>query len=310
MSLNADTILERLHLINQARRWRIFALVVLAVSLFIVFEKFSPLDSSGLSSNHIARFQLSEMIVDDKEREALLEEIAEDDDIKALILEINSPGGTTVASEQLYLDLREIAAKKPVIASLQSMATSGAYMAAIAADHIVARRGTITGSVGVIMQAAEFTNLAENLGITPIIVRSGTLKAVPNPLEKMSEPTETMLKGLIDSFFDYFISLVAERRNLTAEQRTVIADGRVVSATQAITLNLVDEIGGEKQALAWLQKTHNLSAELDIRDYEVPEEENPFEQLLKSAFGESISSRMGFPALDGLMAIWHPSMAH
>lgn len=307
MSLNADIMLERIHLKNQARRWRMVAFAIALATAFIIFYKFYDRFESGNFAGHaIARFALDEVIFDDVKRSKLMKEIAEDDSYKALILRIDTPGGTTVGSEQLFLELRKIAEKKPVVATMRSIATSGGYMAAVGADYIVAREGTLTGSVGVIMQTAEITELAEKIGIKPIVVRSGALKATPTPIEKFDENTRTMLEGIIQDFYQYFINLVKERRGLSDEQVAYISDGRVVSARQALNNNLIDEIGGEDEALAWLKETHQINTDLEIVDVEIPKEENPIQQLFESAFKGTILENLTIP-LDGLVSIWHPA---
>ena len=307
MALNADILLERIHLKNQARRWRLVALVVAVLAALFLFQKFSKGGGLPLSQDHIARITLDEIIFDDVKRDELLQEIEDDDDIKAVIMRIDSPGGTTVGSEEIYLRLRRIAKKKPVVAAMRSAATSGGYMAAIGADYIVAREGTITGSIGVIMQSAEITELAKKIGIKPIVIRSGELKARPTPAEKMTPKAKKMLEGIIDDFFQYFIGLVKTRRALSDEQVAVISDGRVVSARQAVKLNLIDAIGGELELLAWLKQHKKLDDTLEIRDYEVPEEDGSLKELLSGAMAGTIFENLMSLPLDGLVSIWHPS---
>ncbi len=307
MALNADMLLERIHLKNQARRWRLVAIIIAIIAAIVFFEKMGKLNNFVNIQSHIARFEIDEIIFDEPKRLDLLDEIKDDDSIKALILRIDSPGGTTVGSEALYLKLREIAAKKPVVATLRSMATSGGYMAAIGADYILAREGTITGSVGVIMQSAEMTELAEKLGIKPIVVRSGALKASPTPFEKLTPDVREMLDGVIQDFFDYFIGLVAERRQLTPEQIAYISDGRVVSTRQALNAHLIDAIGGESEAKQWLEKNHEIAVTLDVRDYEVPEEKSAFKEIFDGAVAGTIFENLNAASLDGLVSIWHPT---
>lgn len=306
MALNADMLLERIHLKAQARRWRLVALVVAILAAIVMFQKFGKSSGISIMQDHIARVVLDEVIFDDIERIDMLNEIAEDETVKAVILRIDSPGGTTVGSEEIYLKLREIAKTKPIAATLRSMATSGGYMAAVGADYIVAREGTLTGSVGVIMQSAEMTELAEKIGVKPIVVRSGALKASPTPLEKMKPEVRTMLEGIIDDFFQYFIEVVTTRRGLNAEQVATISDGRVVSARQALKLNLIDKIGGEDDVLKWLNTKHKVNMELEIRDYKVVEDENPLKELLSSSVKGTIFENLSSASLDGLVSIWHP----
>lgn len=308
MALNADTLLDRIYLKNQARRWRIIALVLGLVCLLVLVSKTNDF-SSKLEGEHIARLTVEDVIEDDAKRHELLKEIAEDDQVKALILRMDSPGGGTVGSEEIYLDLRAVAKKKPVICTMRSYATSGGYLAAIGADYILAREGTITGSIGVIMQTAEITSLAQKLGIKPITVKSGNMKASPNPFEVFSEKDRVLVQGIISDFYDYFINLVKKRRKMTDEQIAAIADGRVVSARTALKLNMIDAIGGEKEALEWLEKEHQIDPSLDILDKEAEEDKPTMETLLEGYASKIITNNL-LVKLDGLVSIWQPAALH
>lgn len=308
MALNADTLLDRIYLKNQARRWRIIALVLGLVCLLVLVCKTNDF-SSKLEGEHIARLTVEDVIEDDAKRHDLLKEIAEDDQVKALILRMDSPGGGTVGSEEIYLDLRAVAKQKPVICTMRSYATSGGYLAAIGADYILAREGTITGSIGVIMQTAEITSLAQKLGIKPITVKSGNMKASPNPFEVFSEKDRVLVQGIISDFYDYFIDLVQKRRKMTDEQIAAIADGRVVSARTALKLNMIDAIGGEKEALEWLEKEHQIDPSLDILDKKI-EEDKPSMQTLLEGYASKIITNNLLVKLDGLVSIWQPAALH
>ncbi len=305
MALNADTLLDRIYLKNQARRWRMIAMIVGLITCLLLVQRFGNLEST-LSGDHIARYSLDEVIYDDTKRHDLLKEIAEDDRVKALILLVDTPGGSTVGSEQVYLDIREIAKKKPVVCTMRTYATSGGYLAAIGADYIVAREGTITASIGVILQSAEVTELAEKLGIKPFTVKSGTMKGSPTPFEPFTDKERSMLQNVIQDFYSYFINLVKTRRKLTDEQVAAISDGRVVSAREALKLHLIDAIGGEKEALAWLEKEHQIDPEMEIKDVKVKEDKPSIEELLQHYTSSVFLDRL-LVKLDGLVSIWQPA---
>lgn len=308
MPLNADSLLERIHLKTQARRWRVAAIVIALLCVVLLTRDYLSVDRGlGLSGQHIARYTVEDVIFDDVDRHELLQEIVENDSVKALIVRIDTPGGTTVGSEQLYQDLREIAQNKPVVAVMRSLATSGGYLAAIGADYIIASEGTITGSVGVIMQSAEVTDMVKKLGITPVTLRSGDLKASPNPLEKTSRKAEKMLMSVINDFFEHFLNLVQTRRKMSDEDIKTIADGRIVSARQALELQMIDEIGGEKQAMLWLTDQHKIAKGVPVIDYETKEEEFPLQELFKNSISGFFPDQ-GILALDGLAAIWQPNI--
>jgi len=192
----------------------------------------------------------------------MFEEIADDPDVEALIVNITSPGGTFGGGEAYFKVLRQISDSKPVVAIMGDLATSGAYMTAIAADRIYASRGTITGSVGVIMQSANITGLLDKLGIEPEIIKSGPAKAVPNPMEQLSPDSRAQLQGIIDELQGMFLQMVSDRRGQSvAELNAVIGDGRILTGTAAADAGLIDEVGDENDARLWLQSAHDVSTD-------------------------------------------------
>jgi len=306
MALNADTLLDRMHLKSQAQRWRIIALAVGLSAILLLLGNIGGV-TPGLNNNYIARFTVEDVIVDDVERQTLLRELAEDDNVKAVILRMDSPGGTTVGSDQLYRDIRAIAEHKPVVCTMRSYATSGGYLASLGADYIFANHGTLTGSIGVILQTAEVTKLIEKIGVTPITVKSGPLKGSPTMFEKFTPDQEALLKSIINDFQDYFLGLVKERRKLTDAQLKNIADGRVVSAPTALELHLIDAIGGEDEALKWLEKEHDISADLDVKDVELSEEEPSIKKFVGSYASQALLNH-DLTQLDGLISVWQPAL--
>ncbi len=312
MALNADTLLDRIYLKNQARRWRAIAFALGLIALFVFAERFTDV-KSALTGDHIARLTVEDVIYDDIKRHELMAEIAEDDSIKAVILRVNSPGGTTVGSDQIYHDLREIAKHKPVVCTMRTYATSGGYLSAIGADYIIANQGTLTGSIGVIMQTANVTSLIDKLGVKAITVRSGALKGSPSPFEPFTNSERTLIEGVIDDFYQYFLSLVKKRRKLTDEQTAVVADGRVVSAGEALKLGLIDAIGDEKEALEWLAKEHKIDAEMEIIEAKPKEDSPPLDGFFENIASRTISGffkENALVKLDGLVSIWQPALLH
>ncbi|NBX03468.1 MAG: S49 family peptidase [Alphaproteobacteria bacterium] len=176
MALNADTLLDRIYLKSQLARWRVLAVVFAALALIAVVERTSI--NSPIEKDFVARITFDGIIGDDQEIYNLIDEVAENPKAKAVVLWLDTPGGSAVGGEEVFLRLRALAAKKPVVAVMRSVAASAGYMIALGADHIVAREGTITGSIGVIIEAAEITELAKKIGIEPMIIKSAPLKAV------------------------------------------------------------------------------------------------------------------------------------
>ncbi len=292
-----DLLLDRQKLKRQLGLWKILAVLGLMLALF-TFSKMMPA-SIAKHEHFIGRYAIADIIMEDRERLDLLEEVKENTNIAALIVTINSPGGSAVGGQELYDALRSVAAVKPVVVVMQSVAASAAYLTALGADHILAREGTLTGSVGVILETAEISRLVEKIGITPITVKSGSLKAEPSFLNKASPEAIASLQGVIAEFHRYFVGLVGERRGLSAEQLNVVADGRVVSGSQALALKLIDGLGGESEALAWLAKEKNIDTTLPVESIE--DKKTPADWL--SEFSAST-------ALAWVQHLWPEALGH
>lgn len=309
MPLSADTLIDRMQLKRQLTRWRLIAVATVVLSLLFIVEMTTETrhKGTGLRQDFIARLNIEGVIMDDPDRDQLLADIQENKHAKALIVRIDSPGGSAIGGQELYLKLKEIAKDKPVVAVMRSIAASAAYMTALGADRIYAREGTITGSIGVLIQTAEFTGLAEKLGITPITVKSAPLKASPSPLEKYKPEDAVPLQNMIDDFFGYFVGLVQERRGLTHEAALKVSDGRIFSGMEATKLKLVDQLGGEDEAVQWLREQKGISPSLDVREVKVEKEDSGLiEKLVDSAATKVLPE--GIAGLDGLVAIWHPAV--
>lgn len=301
MHPHADVLLDRQRLKRQLTRWKLVGVACILIVLAVIAGG----RKDGLSlptTPYIARYTLEGIITDDRDVLELLEEIRTDKQAKALILYVDSPGGTAVGGERLYTKLREIGVEKPVVTVMRTLATSAAYMAALGTDHIVASEATITASIGVLMESAEFTGMAEKLGVTPISVKSGTLKASPGPLEKASPEAIAAVKVVIMDFYDFFLRLVKERRGLNDTQIQAIADGRIVSGRQALELKLIDTLGGEAEALDWLVNERKIDGGLPVEDVEPEPAPGQWLERLGSSVNGMI--RQQLPLSGGLMAVW------
>lgn len=261
---------------ERRRRWRrsafwrgFFVALLVAGVAAAVFGR----DGIQTSRTHIARYEVTGVITDDPERDRMLADIAEDDSARALVVRINSPGGTTAGSEALYDALRRVAETKPVVAELSEVAASGGYIAAISADHIVARGNTLTGSIGVIMEYPDLTGVMSRLGIGLETVRSSELKAEPSPFRETNPAARAREQALVADSYAWFRELVAERRSLQGGELDRVANGAVFSGRQALEAGLVDEIGGEAQAIAWLESRNDDLADLPVNDWEVSRED-------------------------------------
>lgn len=282
-------------------RWRIFAFLALAAAVFFALARYLP--ALSVPGQAIARISISGPITTDPERSAMLSRMAEDDTISAVIVSINSPGGTTAGGEELYESLREIAEQKPLVSTIGELGASAAYMGAVASDHILARNLSIVGSVGVYYQHVDAGNLFDTIGIDLDKVASGTLKSEPDFDEPITPEIRASLEDLVDSSFQYFIDLVAERRSMNSQQIQAIADGRILSGAMALEAGLIDETGGEREAIQWLAANHEIDPALPLIDvWPPPSGPNWLDLIVARALGDI---GKGLP-LDGLVALWHP----
>lgn len=315
MSLDTDKLMERRRQRRSALLWKVVAAI--AATAFVAVLVMRTVDTDDglgeglgagglLEEERIARVIVTGMIVEDRHRDKLLRDLKDDDNIKAVIVEINSPGGTVVGGENLFLGLKDVAQEKPVVAVMGSTATSAAYMTAIGADRIFARRGTITGSIGVIMQTADLTGMLEKIGVKPETIKSGAFKAQPNPLEPLSEKAREQIEIVVMDMYALFVALVAERRAMELEQVKELADGRIYTGQKALDVGLIDAIGGEAEAVVWLEEEKGLEADLPVTT-EKPKYPRPdYLERILGAFGKVlVSERL---KLDGLLSVWHPEM--
>ena len=300
MTPDPDILLDRRRLKRGLVLWRLVAIVSLVAIVLVGYARFDGV----LLRDHIARFEVEGIILDDADVMAALDEIAGNSRVKALIVHIDSPGGTFVGGEQLYGALRDIAAKKPVVAVMGTVAASAGYMTAIASDRIFARQGTITGSIGVIMQTTDITGLLGKLGITAEAIKSAPLKATPSPLEPLSDEARAASQAIIDDMYGLFIEMVAEQRGFEMSRARALADGRVYTGRQAVANGLIDAIGGEAEARDWLAAERDIPRSLPVHDVTI---DRPGENWLANA--RVLSQKMLLPerlTLDGLISLWHP----
>jgi protease-4 len=185
-----------------------------------------------------------------------------------------------------------------------TLATSAGYMIALGADHLVAHEGTITGSIGVILQATDLTGMLAKLGIATEAIKSAPLKAVPNPFEPLTPAAREATREVVLDLYDMFVSMVAERRDLAHDEALRLADGRVFTGRQALKARLVDALGGEAAARAWLTDKHNIPPSIPVRDV-APERELSLWSAARSLVsGKTVlSERL---TLDGVISLWHP----
>ncbi len=318
MALDAESVIDRRRLKRRLTAWRIAA-VVLGL-LFFGALLLSDQDAGGPAGllPHIARVTVSGVITDDRKMNELIDRVAKSDQVKAVILDINSPGGTTTGGEAMYDAVRQLAEKKPVVAVCGTLATSAAYIVALATDRIFVYGNTITGSIGVIFQWADVTGLLKTLGVKVEEVKSGPLKAVPNPFEPTDERGRAVAEEMVQDAKVWFLGLVSDRRKIEPSSVPGLTDGRIFSGRQAVEFKLVDQIGDEKAAMKWLTEERNIPAGLKIVDWKPTQESaGLFGWLLQSmasSIGLSAERIAGLAGqisatlkLDGMVSVWHPA---
>ena len=273
-----------------------FILIILFFSSVIVFNKnykYSPF---------IAKLYLEGMISNETDLLEKINQLKKKENLKAILLKVNSPGGTFVSSKEIYDSLKFFDDTIPIAIYMKEVATSGAYLVSLGADQIFANTGTITGSVGVILQTADISILLDKIGINPLVIKSGDLKAVPNPLEKSNEYQINYVKDIVIIMQKEFSKIVKLEREISAENFLKINDGRIFTGSQAKEINLIDEIGVEDDAIEWLKKKAGLDDKVKIIDYV---ERGNFFDMLDLKFFKKISN-MELKLTDGILAIWTP----
>lgn len=209
----------------------------------------------------------------------LLDKLEGDEDVKAIVLRVDSPGGVVGACQEIHDKVKEISQKKPVVVSMGSIAASGGLYISVPATKIVANPGTITGSIGVILQSYNVKQLADKIGIKVITVKSGKFKDLLNPFREPDKKTLQILQTLIDDSYNQFVEAVAEGRKLPVEKVKKFADGRIFTGRQAKELGLVDELGNFDRAV---EVARELSKSPDARIFEA----KPRKTFIQKLFGE------------------------
>jgi protease-4 len=322
MSLDSDVIVDRRRIRRKLTFWRVAAAVLAIAAVVTVGVIAAGGRSSLTTAGSIARVSIDGLIRSDRDRVEALERL-EKSQAAAVIVHINSPGGTTAGSEQLYDALIRLKAKKPLVVVVEGLAASGGYITAIAADHIIAQQSSLVGSIGVLFQIPNVSELLKTVGVKVEEVKSSPLKAAPNGYEPTSPEARAALDALVKDSYAWFRGLVKERRGMDEALIEKVADGRVFTGRQAVELKLVDQLGDEKTAVAWLIAEKKIKSELPVRDYKL----NPrfgdltflrtaasitLDALGLSGVARRIEQAGVFQAVDrlameGMLALWQPA---
>jgi protease-4 len=296
----SDYLVDRRKLRRKLSFWRVAAIVCLIIAVVVAGTKFFGPGTAGRFTPQIARLSVTGLITGDVKTLKLIHDIGEAKNVSAVLVSIESPGGTTTGAERLYDALRKLSAQKPVVAVVGTMAASGGYIAALGTDEIVSRGNSIVGSIGVLVQYPNVTKLLDHIGYT-----------------ETSPEARAALASLVNDSFEWFKALVKDRRHLSDEELAAVDDGRIFTGRQGIGLKLVDRIGGEEEAIAWLEQERGLSKGLPVRDWT---EQKSFGSLGVFGLSARVASLIGLPELsrtldygqtisetrllDGLVSIW------
>jgi len=323
MSLDADLIVDRRRMRRKLTFWRVLAIVVIVLAVAAAAGLVSDRTGLGRPGAYIARVTIQGLIREDRERVQQLDRLGRSTSARAVIVHVDSPGGTTAGSEQLYDSLIRLKEKKPLVIVVDGLAASGGYITALAGDYIVAKQTSIVGSIGVLFQYPNVTDLLDKIGVKVETIKSSPLKAAPNGLEPTSPEARAAIDAIVKDTYAWFRALVQDRRHLDNEALERVADGRVFTGHQGIGLKLVDAIGDETTAIAWLAREKKIDAKLPVRDYQLHGRfrDLPFLHaaavaLLNAAGFTDIARSLGESGavqaverlnLDGLLALWHPA---
>jgi len=323
MSLDSDVIVDRRRIRRKLTFWRVASVIIAIGAIAVIGTLASPGGRSAFTTTgSIARINIEGLIRSDQERVEALERL-EKSQAAAVVVHINSPGGTTAGSEQLYDSLVRLKAKKPLVVVVEGLAASGGYITAIASDHIVAQQSSLVGSIGVLFQFPNFTDLLKTVGVKVEEVKSSPLKAAPNGFEPTSPEARDALDALVKDSYAWFKGLVKDRRGMDDAQLAKVADGRVFTGRQAVELKLIDQLGDEKTAIAWLESQKGVKKDLPVRDYKLAPRFGDLTFLRTAASVTLEALGLGSIAhqieqagvaqavdrlsLDGMLALWHPA---
>src|ERR1700723_1554034 len=326
MSLDSDVIVDRRRIRRKLTFWRVAAALIAIAAIIAVAVIAAPGGRTGLTSaGSIARINIEGLIRSDQERVEALERL-EKSQAAAVIVHINSPGGTTAGSEQLYDALTRLKAKKPLVVVVEGLAASGGYITAIAADHNIAQQSSLVGSIGVLFQFPNFSELLKTVGVKVEEVKSSPLKAAPNGFEPTSPEARDALDALVKDSYAWFKDLVKTRRGMDDALLDKVADGRVFTGRQAVDLKLIDQLGDEKTAVAWLVAQKGIKSDLPVHDFKLAPRFGDLTFLRTAAsitldaLGLSgiarqveqtgVAQAVDRLGLDGMLALWHPAGAN
>lgn len=311
--MDTEAILERRRLRRRASFWRVVAIVVLVVAVAIAAANLWGLGTGA--GSHVAEIKIDGFIPTRPDAVTLIEEAAKADSAKAILLHVNSGGGAASGGEALYRAIRSATEEKPVVAVIDGLGASAAYMAVIGADRVIARETAITGSIGVIFQYAHFEELLQKLGAEYEEIKSAPLKGEPSIFEEPDPAAEAMIRSVVNDTYDWFVDLVAERRDMPSTTARRLADGSIFTGRQALQRRLIDAVGDKEEARAWLASDRGISRDLPEREWK---KDQPLASVFSADAVAALARLVGLDlagtqilprrlVVDGLLSVWQAS---
>ncbi|GJL62479.1 MAG: multidrug transporter [Nitrospirales bacterium] len=278
---------------------RVFWILVAAVVFTWLGKALLP-DMASYGKEQVAVVRVEGPILDSKQTVSELEDFSENPMVKAIVVRIDSPGGGVAPSQEIYNAVKRVKSEhnKTVVASMGTVAASGGYYIAVASDRVLANPGTLTGSIGVIMQMANFEELLEKVGVKNFVIKSGRYKDIGSPFRPMEAEDRQLLQAVMDDVHRQFIEAVAEGRSLDVADVEVLADGRVFTGQQAKDSLLIDELGDLTDAIALAGKLGGIQGEPRVVE---PTREFSFRDFIESSFLGKTSAMV-------FQATWIPLM--
>ena len=305
MSLETDLLLDRRRLKRRLTLWRVLAIG--AAGLFLLTLVIRASGSAGVSlGSHITRVTVNGVMTEDHKLLDAVDALARDRSVTAVIVSIDSPGGTVAAGESLYTALSRVGASKPVVAVMNGTAASAGYMIAMPAARVFARGSTLTGSIGVLLETFEASGLLGRVGVGAEAITSGPLKDQPSFTRPLTPPGRDYLHALVNDMFDQFVAKVVTGRHLDEARVRELADGRAYTGKQALALGLVDELGGEREAREWLEHERHVAPGTPIEDLKMG---TLFDRAVTASLSGLVPSWLTSTAIrPGAWAIWQGSV--
>ncbi len=299
MSSTSDQLIDRRRLQRRLSLWRVLTFAALLIAVVVAgFRLTGSNDGPVGILPHVARVSITGLIVGDKDTIKLIDDVAKSNASAALI-EIDSPGGTTTGSERLYDALRRLSAKMPTVAVVRGLAASGAYIAAVGTDHIIAQQTSLVGSIGVLFQFPNVADALGKLGVKVETIKSSPLKASPSGFEPTTPEAKAAIDALVVDSYAWFKALVKDRRKMDDQQLAAIDDGRVFTGRQGVPLHLVDGLGEERDAIKYLEQERKVPANLPVRDWKT---DSGFAGFKLFSFAAGAANAAGLPSLASVLA--------